>query len=93
MPAGDSWQEARRTDVVNGITAVDVQTRDPDKTAARWGEITAHEVIDRALYLDRAMVTFVEGPVDSLVGVALAATDPSRAGDQCTICGVRFTLT
>jgi len=92
MPAGDNWQEARRTDIVNGITAVDVQSRDPDKTAARWGEITAHEVIDRVLYLDRAMVSFVEGPVESLVGVALAATDPSRAGEEITVGGVRFTL-
>jgi len=71
---------------------VDVQSRDPDKTAARWGEITAHQVIDRVLYLDRAMVSFVEGPVESLVGVALAATDPSRSGEEITVCGVRFTL-
>ena len=37
MPAGPNWQRARRTDVVNGITAVDVQCKDPDKTAGALG--------------------------------------------------------
>jgi hypothetical protein len=91
-PAGADWQQARRTDVVDGITAVEVQTRDPDKTAARWGEITALEVDGGVLGLDNATVRFVEGPVESLVGVTLAATAAARVGEQRTICGVRFTL-
>ena len=92
MPAGTDWQRARRTDVVSGITAVDVQSRDPDKTAARWSEITAIDLRDDGLHLDNAVVRFVEGPVDSLVGVTVTATDPSRTGEQHTIGGVRFTL-
>jgi len=92
MPAGPNWQQARRTDVVGGITAVVVQSRDPDKTAARWGEITALDVRDQLLALDNATVTFVEGSIESLVGVTLTATDSSRAGEQHTICGVHFTL-
>jgi hypothetical protein len=92
MPAGPDWQRARRTDVVGGITAVDVQSRDPDKTAARWSEISGLDVTDRTLHLDNATVTFVDGPIDSLVGVTLTPTDPSRAGDDRTICGVHFTL-
>src|ERR1051325_3826482 len=36
MPAGRDWQAARRVDVVDGITAVEVQSRDADNTAARW---------------------------------------------------------
>lgn len=92
MPAGDDWQRARRTDVVGGITAVEVQCKDPDKTAARWAEITSLELAGRVLALDNATVTFVDGPVDSLVGVTLAATDSSRAGEQHTICGVQFTF-
>jgi hypothetical protein len=90
MPAGDNWQQARRTDVVNGITAVEVQTKDPDKTAARWGEITSLDVADRVLRLDNATVTFVDGPVDTLVGVTVAATDPSRVGESRTLCGIQF---
>ena len=44
MPAGPNWQRACRTDIVNGITAVDLQCKDPEKTAARWGDITARDV-------------------------------------------------
>ena len=93
MPAGPDWQRARRTDVVDGITAVEVQCQDPDKTAARWGEITALQSSDGVLQLDNATVTFVAGEIDSLVGVTLTATDSSRTGAYHTICGVRFTLT
>jgi glyoxalase-like protein len=91
MPAGEDWQRARRTDVVDGITAVEVQCKDPDKTATRWGEITAADVAGRVLQLDNATVTFVDGLVDSLVGVTLSATDRSRTGERM-ICGVRFSL-
>lgn len=93
MPAGPDWQQARRTEVVTGIAAVKVQSRDPDKTAARWGEITALDVSDGVLRLDNATVTFVDGPIDSLVGVSLVASDRTRVGELHTICGTRFTLT
>jgi hypothetical protein len=92
MPAGNNWQRARRTDVVDGITGVEVQCKDPDKTLARWNEITALDISGRTLRLDNASITFVDGPLDSLVGVTLAATDTSRTGERRTICGVRFTL-
>lgn len=92
MPAGKHWQRARRTEVVNGIRAVEVQCRAPEATAARWSEITQAPAADRVLQLDNARVTFVEGPVDSLVGVTLSASDPQRAGERHTICGVRFAL-
>lgn len=91
-PAGRDWQRARRTDVVDGITAVTVRAKDPDITAARWGDITAHDIAQRVLHLDNATVTFVGGAVDSLVDVTLSAADPSGAGRQHTIGGVRFTL-
>ena len=92
MPAGRDWQRARRTEVVTGIRAVEVQSTDPDKTAARWSEITMTPVEGRVLSLDNATVTFVDGSVDSLSAVTLLAADPSRRGDQHTICGVRLTL-
>jgi hypothetical protein len=92
MPAGPDWQRARRGDVVSGITAVDVQSRDPGKTAARWSEITALDVTDRTLELDNASVTFVEGPVDALVGVTLTAANSSGRGERHLVGGVQFTL-
>ncbi len=95
MPAGNDWQHSRRTDVVDGITGVTVQSRDPERTRARWAAIVgddAGDVTDRTLALDNATVTFVEGPVDSLVAVALSASDASHAGETDTICGVDFRL-
>jgi hypothetical protein len=91
-PAGSDWQDARRTDVVSGITAVDVQTRDPGKTGARWAEITGLPLDGDTIALDNATVTFVEGAVESLVAVTLSATDRSRAGEEHTVCGIRFTF-
>ncbi|HET7407044.1 MAG TPA: VOC family protein [Mycobacteriales bacterium] len=92
-PAGADWQRARRTDVVSGITAVEVQARDPQRTAERWAAITGCPSTDGRLELDNATVLFVEGPVDSLVSVTLAAADAERRGEQRTICGVRVALT
>jgi hypothetical protein len=77
---------------VHGITSVEVGAKHADSTAARWGEISAHDLTDRVLHLDNATVTFVDGPVDSLVGVTLSATDPRRAGERHMICGIQFTL-
>jgi hypothetical protein len=92
MPAGDDWQRARRTDIVDRITGVEVQSADADATAARWGEIASLTVVDRTLLLGDAVVTFVDGPVDTVVGVTLVAADRSRAGERRTIGGVRFAL-
>jgi hypothetical protein len=92
MPAGDHWQRARRTEVVDGMTAVVVQCRSAEKTAARWGDITGIDAADGVLRLDNATVTFVEGVIDSLVGVTLSATDPARTHQRRTICGVAFTV-
>ncbi len=91
-PAGRDWQAARRTDVVHGITAVTVASRDPHATAARWAEITACPLDSTTLQLDNATVTFVGGPVESLIAVTIAASDPTRAGERRTICGVEFAL-
>ena len=92
MPAGNGLAARRRTDVVDGIVAVEVQCKDPDATATRWGAITACDVADRTLRLDNATVTFVDGPLDSLIAVTLRATDGSTKGERRAICGVSFTL-
>lgn len=92
MPAGPDWQRACRTDVADGITAVTVQSQHVDATAQRWAAITAGLLADGVLQLDNATVTFVDGPLDSLIAVTLTATDAARVGETHTISGVRFTL-
>lgn len=91
-PAGQDWQRARRTHIVDGVAGVVVQSRDPSGTAARWGAITAGGLTDGVLQLDNAIVEFADGPVDALVAVALTTTDSARRGQQRTICGVDFAL-
>jgi hypothetical protein len=91
-PAGGNWQDARRTDVVRGITGVEVASRDPVATAATWAAITGCPLSGTVLALDNATVTFSEGPVDTLVAATLTATHSNVAGERFTIGGVRFTL-
>lgn len=91
-PAGPDWHAARRTDVVRGIDAVTVASRDPQTTAQRWAAITACPLDGDMLQLDNATVTFVDGPVESLVAVTVAASDPAAAGTRHRIGGVEFTL-
>jgi hypothetical protein len=85
MPAGPDWQRAIRTDVVDGITGVELRVPGADEVAARWGEILALPVVDGAIALDNATVRFVEGTG------GLAAIDMRGAGNGTRrICGVVF---
>jgi len=85
MPAGPDWQRAVHTDVVDGITGVELRVPDADKVAARWSEIFDLPVDDGLLALDNATVHIVEG-----VG-GLAAVDLHGSGEGTRrICGVDF---
>jgi hypothetical protein len=85
MPAGAGWQAAVRTDVVDGIRAVELEVPDPAATSARWRDLLGR---DR---FDDADLRWAEGE-RGLVGVDLHATDRSRAGDELSICGARLRL-
>jgi hypothetical protein len=86
MPAGRSWQTARRDEIVRGITAAEVQSDDPAGLAARWSEILERPV--RAaeggvptIDLDNASLRFVEatdGRGEGLGGMDIRVTDVDR---------------
>jgi hypothetical protein len=85
-PAGKKWRDAVRTDVVDAITAVEVQSEDPRRLAERWSEIVELDLGDRdgtpVLELDNAEVRFVEasdGRGEGLGGMELRAVDAERA--------------
>ena len=86
-PAGPNWQHARRTDVVSGVAAAELQLIEPAKVAARWSEIVGIELVADAdghptLTLDNATVRFVpatDGRGDGLGGIDVAAVDADRA--------------
>lgn len=90
-PAGPDWRSAVRTEVVDRIIGLTVQSVDPDRTAARWGDILETAVSDGTLTLDNATVRFVAGRVDSLVEVAIAGPGVSEAG-RMVVGGVTFSL-
>ncbi len=84
-PAGPDWQRARRTEVVLGIRAAELQSDDPHLLAARWSEIlelplgadaAGHPVIT----LEDAALRFV--PVADGRGEGLGAIDLRVAGRE-----------
>jgi hypothetical protein len=108
-PAGPNWQEAKNTDVVNGISAVEIQSPEPDKLAERWSAILDRPVVaagdHQAIELDNATIRFVpvsDGRGEGLGGVDVIVNDRDRAtrsatsrgqGSELVLGGVRITLT
>jgi hypothetical protein len=105
-PAGPEWLVARRTDVIAGITAAEIQSPEPDRLAARWANILQRS-LERTeagweIMLDNASLRFVsatDGRGEGLSGIDLqpAASpraDSGRAGAEmaCEIGGVRIRL-
>jgi hypothetical protein len=86
MPAGRSWHDAVRTDVVQGIAAAEIQAPDPSGLAQRWSDIlevpvTADDEGRTALALDNATIRFVpdrDGRGEGLGGVDLVVVDRDR---------------
>ncbi len=101
MPAGPSWQDAKRTDVVDAIVAAELQGPDPDGLARRWSAILDTPVTKDAeghvaLALDNATLRFVpdaDGRGEGLGGVDLRVVDPDRAAPEpVVVAGLRFRL-
>ena len=98
-PAGPDWQKARRTDVVTGIGAAEIQSPEPTRLAARWSDILELPVTDtdgRAeIVLDNATLRFVEaadGRGEGLGGIDLETAEGATP-EPLTICGMRIGFT
>lgn len=101
-PAGPDWQRARRTEVVTGIAAAEIQTPDPERLAARWSEILERpaEAHDHqfTIELDNATLRFVEatdGRGEGLGGIDVTArstVDTATADIPAVIGGLRITV-
>ncbi len=80
---GDGWDTARRTDVVSGYSAVELQSHDPQSMAQRWADIAGIPLQQDdhgrlSFPLENADVRFVEatdGRGDGLGGVDIVVTD------------------
>lgn len=101
-PAGPDWQRARRTEVVTGIAAAEIQSPDPQRLAARWSEILERPVADLGhrwmIELDNATLRFVEatdGRGEGLGGIDVTAaptTDASPPDVPAIIGGLRVAV-
>ncbi|MFV0306394.1 MAG: hypothetical protein ACK5OX_01460 [Desertimonas sp.] len=90
-PAGPDWQDARRTGIVDAITAVELQCDDPARTAARWSEIIELPVAAAAsgptIGLDNATVRFMpvaDGRGEGLGAIDVHVVDAARARTAAT---------
>jgi hypothetical protein len=85
-PAGPDPAPARRTDVVTGILAAELQSPDPQALARRWSQIAGISLEDGeggspTLRLENASLRFVacaDGRPEGLGGVDLAIADRAR---------------
>jgi hypothetical protein len=106
-PASDNWRPARRTEIVTGMLAAEVQTPDPGALAARWAAILDRPTDGNAIPLDVGTLRFVtdeDRRGEGLGGIDIAVADKARvlreaerrgrvAGDNLLLIGgTRFNL-
>ncbi|MGF1597594.1 MAG: VOC family protein [Acidimicrobiales bacterium] len=86
-PVERDWREARRTDVVTGIAAVEIQTPTPAELARTWAAVLDVAVgvdggIHPCLRVAGTAIRFVQptdGRPEGLGGLDLVCVDPARA--------------
>ncbi len=90
--AGQNWRAFDRPAVVTALAGVEIQTDDPDTTAARWAAMLDRPVVERAINCDDATVRFVEsadGRGDGVGAFDVVSVDPKRAGTSEVVVGTR----
>jgi hypothetical protein len=92
--AGPDWRNHIRTDIVQGIRAVEIQAEDPRSMAARWSKVLGIAISESrgtTIHLDEGEIRFVaatDGRSEGVSGLELSAT---RSAD-IEISGVRISL-
>ena len=75
-PAGPDWARAASSGPVRSIAAVTVASRDPGVTAGRWTRLLGGTAQGHSVRIDNATIHFVDGPLETLVGVELDVDSP-----------------
>ena len=96
-PAGPDWQRAKRTEIVDGIRAAEIQTADPTALAARWSEVldepvSADEAGNPILELQDADIRFVplrDGRPEGLGGLDIHVSNGAEALANADAAGCR----
>ena len=96
--AGPGWRERVRSEVASGLVGVVLEAADPEKLAARWGEVLAVRPTPAAdgsftLPLERGTrvrcVPRADAAEPALVAVELALADRARFDAEARAAGVR----
>ena len=101
-PAGPDWQKFVRKDVTLALTAVEMQSPDPQGLAAHWGKIIGVAVDRSELKLPNAIFRFVKGASEIMSALEFRVTDQASvlhaakakglavAGNEFLLGGVTF---
>jgi len=81
--AGPKWRQHVRTDVTRAIVGAELESPEPERLAARWGEVLAMPVTRSAagvpeIAVSGGVVRFVSGASDGVSGVLLDVASPER---------------
>jgi catechol 2,3-dioxygenase-like lactoylglutathione lyase family enzyme len=103
--AGPRWRDFVRQEVVDGLSAIELESPDPVRLAARWSSVLGRPLVDGSdsscgrLPLDRGEIRFSKSPsrtgraaFEGLASVSLHASDRGRAGERFVHGGVTFQL-
>ena len=101
-PAGPDWQKSIRKDVTQALTAVEMQSPEPQVLAEHWGKIIGVAVTkdasgDPELKLPNASFHFTKGPVDLMRGLSFRVADVAKVREAakakgCKVSGGSFDL-
>jgi hypothetical protein len=101
-PAGPDWQKSIAKDVTQALTAVEMQSPEPQGLAEHWGRIIEIPVSNNAsgepeLKLPNCSFRFVKGPSEIMSGLTFRVSDVASVRDAakakgCPISGDSFLL-
>jgi len=101
-PAGPDWQKAIRKDVTQALTAVEMQSPEPERLAEHWGKIIEIPVSKGAngepeLKLPNAAFRFVKGDAELMSGLTFQVANIAKVLDAakakgCAVSGDSFDL-
>lgn len=91
-PAGRDWQKFIRKDLTQALSAVEMQSPDPQGLAAHWGRIIAIAPTQAAhgqaeLRLPNCSFRFVKGESEIMSALEFRVTDPGRVCEAATARG------
>src|SRR6201995_3836248 len=77
-PAGPDWQKFIRKDVTQALTAVEMQSPDPQGLAEHWGKIIGVAADGSELKLPNAVFKFVKGTSEIMSALEFRVTDAAH---------------